>query len=75
MPWLVLAFFAFVIVLLALEPDTLHAMLSMPIWFAIWLWPTAEKERLRSWQARPPPPDEKGLPGHALIAPFIPALN
>lgn len=35
MPWLVLAFFAFVIVLLALEPDTLHAMLCMPIWFAI----------------------------------------
>ncbi|KGI92829.1 amino acid transporter [Pseudomonas sp. H2] len=35
MPWLVLAFFAFVIVLLALESDTLHAMLCMPIWFAI----------------------------------------
>ncbi|WP_049818706.1 amino acid permease [Pseudomonas taiwanensis] len=35
MPWLVLAFFAFVIVLLALEPDTLHAMLCMPIWFTI----------------------------------------
>ncbi|MNH09035.1 D-serine/D-alanine/glycine transporter [compost metagenome] len=35
MPWVVLAFFAFVIVLLALEPDTLHAMLCMPIWFAI----------------------------------------
>ncbi|WP_325950675.1 hypothetical protein [Pseudomonas putida] len=35
MPWLVLAFFVFVIMLLALEPDTLHAMLCMPIWFAI----------------------------------------
>nr|WP_314876933.1 amino acid permease [uncultured Pseudomonas sp.] len=35
MPWVVLAFFGFVIVLLALEPDTLHAMLCMPIWFAI----------------------------------------
>lgn len=35
MPWVVLAFFAFVIVLLALERDTLYAMLCMPIWFVI----------------------------------------
>lgn len=35
MPWVVLAFFSFVMVLLALEPDTLDAMLCMPIWFAI----------------------------------------
>ncbi|GAB7531241.1 amino acid permease [Pseudomonas sp. 3A(2025)] len=35
MSWAVLAFFAFVIVLLALEPDTLQAMICMPIWFAI----------------------------------------
>lgn len=30
-----IAVFAFVIIFLALEPDTLHAMLCMPIWFAI----------------------------------------
>lgn len=35
MPWMTLAFFAFVLVLLAFEPDTLHAMLCMPIWFAV----------------------------------------
>lgn len=39
MPWVVLAFFAFVIVLLALERDTLYAMLCMPIWFVIFAVP------------------------------------
>lgn len=35
MCWVVLAFFAFVIVLLTLQPDTLQALLAAPVWFAL----------------------------------------
>ncbi|WP_409306183.1 D-serine/D-alanine/glycine transporter [Pectobacterium sp. B1J-3] len=35
MCWICLAFFAFVIVLLTLQPDTLQALLVTPIWFVI----------------------------------------
>jgi D-serine/D-alanine/glycine transporter len=33
--WVVLAFFAGVIVLLTLQPDTLQALLASPVWFAL----------------------------------------
>lgn len=35
MPWVVLAFFLFVIVLLTQEPDTLRALLATPVWFIV----------------------------------------
>lgn len=35
MCWVVLAFFAFIVVVLTLEPDTLQALLVTPVWFVI----------------------------------------
>lgn len=35
MPWVVLAFFVFVIVLLTGADDTLQALLATPIWFVV----------------------------------------
>lgn len=35
MPWVVFAFFAFIIVVLAFDPDTLAGMLIAPAWFAL----------------------------------------
>ena len=35
MCWVCLVFFAFVLVLLTLEPDTRQALIASPVWFAI----------------------------------------
>lgn len=35
MCWVCLAFFAFVVVLLTLQSDTLHALLASPVWFVL----------------------------------------
>jgi D-serine/D-alanine/glycine transporter len=35
MCWVCLAFFAFVLVLLTLQPDTLQALLASPVWFVL----------------------------------------
>jgi D-serine/D-alanine/glycine transporter len=35
MSWVCLAFFAFVLVLLTLQPDTLQALMVTPVWFVV----------------------------------------